>query len=138
MAMASSATAVPPSVPQVVVQLSLADDAVRQRWYSLVPSDSPVLLPLRQDSSNGVWNDVNGVAGTFAPLTVDGDPNGAVTGFSAAGVSESRQPGGNGDSEIQIRRVLYSLYLRAADTDDADRWPNPYSSRVTRTRTIYL
>jgi hypothetical protein len=81
MAMASSAAADPPSVPQVVVQLSLADDAVRQRWYSTVPSDSPVLLPLRQDSSNGLWNDVNGVAGILAPLTVDGDPNGTVTGF---------------------------------------------------------
>lgn len=64
--------------------------------------------------------------------------NGAVTGFSAAGVSESRQPGGAFDSEIQTLRVLYSLHLRAAGTDDADVWPNPYASRVTRTRARYV
>ncbi len=79
------AAAANPPILQESVTLSLADDEVSLRRYSLVPSDSPVLLPLEQVSSNGVWNDVTGVRGTAAPLVVDGDPDGRVTDYGMRG-----------------------------------------------------
>lgn len=66
--------------------------------------------------------------------------NGAITDATAAGVRVARAQGsssGNSKTEIEIQRVLYSLYLRAKDTDEAINWPNPYASRVTRTRAYY-
>jgi hypothetical protein len=76
MAMASLATAgtaVQPE-PPIYVSFSLADDAKSQRWYSLVPSDSPVLLPVvMQQSSNAVWIDVGRIPGVDAPLAVVGE-----------------------------------------------------------------
>lgn len=87
--MAATATAgatLPPDYYETSsVSLSLADDAQSQRWYSRVPSDSPVLLPLKQQSSNGVWNDVSWLRASDVPLTVDGDPVGRVTGVGWLG-----------------------------------------------------
>lgn len=81
---AATAGATPP--PQtILVSLSLADSAQNQRWYSRVPSDSPVLLPIAQQSSNGVWNDVTWLPLNKVPLTVDGDADGRVTGLGTHG-----------------------------------------------------
>jgi hypothetical protein len=74
------ATSPPPrDIPRVV--LSLADYENSERWYSVVPNDSPVLLPVKQQASNGIWNDLSGVQRSSARLRVDGDPDGALTGF---------------------------------------------------------
>ena len=67
--------------------------------------------------------------------------NGAITDATAAGVRVARAQGsssGNSKTEIELQRVLYSLYLRAKDDpNEASNWPNPYASRVTRTKARY-
>jgi hypothetical protein len=65
---------------------------------------------------------------------------GAVTDATAAGVRVARSHGassGNARTEVEILRVLYSAYKRALGTDEAVNWPNPYASRITRTRADY-
>lgn len=64
---------------------------------------------------------------------------GAVVATSAAGISMARQPAAGGGSEVsrQILRLRYSLHLRAADTADADVYPNPYAERIRRTLPAY-
>jgi hypothetical protein len=63
---------------------------------------------------------------------------GAITEVSAAGVRTVRQPPiGGSDSDIQIKRVLYSLYLRALGTSEEPTWTNPYSQSLRRVRVRY-
>ena len=83
---------------------------------------------------------------TVAQLTVilqrlqDRQVQGGITEVSAAGVRTSRKIGGDGDArtETEIRRVLYSLYLRSQGTDQAADWPNPYGERIRKTRARYV
>ncbi|HYQ04775.1 MAG TPA: hypothetical protein VER96_39140 [Polyangiaceae bacterium] len=65
--------------PRIVV--SLADNETNQRWFSVVPSDSPVLLPMKYVSSTGAGYDVSGLDSSYTHVTVAGDPDGKVTGF---------------------------------------------------------
>ena len=66
---------------------------------------------------------------------------GTITQVSAAGVSTIRELGRNATmnarTETEIKRVLYSLFLRAAGTENAQDWPNPYASMIRRTRARY-
>ena len=66
---------------------------------------------------------------------------GAVTEVTAAGVMTRRELGRgatmNARTETEIKRVLYSLYLRAQGTDAAEDWPNPYAGIIRRTRVRY-
>jgi len=66
---------------------------------------------------------------------------GAITEVSAAGVRTTRDVGSNGSTnsrtETEILRVLYSIHLRAASGPEAARWPDPYASRIRRTRARY-
>jgi hypothetical protein len=65
---------------------------------------------------------------------------GALTEVTAAGVRTVRAAGaaaGNSRTETEIKRVLYSLYVRTIGTDDADTYPNPYASMIRRTRARY-
>ena len=66
---------------------------------------------------------------------------GGITQVAAAGVSTMREFGiaKNGQSrvEVEIKRVLYSLFMRAATTDAAKQWPNPYANRIRKTRARY-
>jgi hypothetical protein len=60
--------------------------------------------------------------------------NGTITEVSAAGVRTVRdlKDAGNARIEVEIRRVMFSLHVRAPDEYD-----NPYASRIRRTRTRY-
>ena len=64
---------------------------------------------------------------------------GAITEASAGGGGVGRAEGaGNSRTEVEVLRVLYSLYVRARGTEEEGRWPNPYERRVTRTRPAFL
>jgi len=93
----SAALATSPATKVPLVVLSLADDESSQRWYSVVPSDSPVLLPVKLDSSIALGIDMIKVAGLSARLRVDGDADGRVTDFgwkSGNGLEWTWTPGG--------------------------------------------
>jgi hypothetical protein len=63
---------------------------------------------------------------------------GTITEFSAAGVRTVKTvESTNSRVETEILRVLYSLYLRARGTGEANKWPNPYVQKITRTRARY-
>jgi hypothetical protein len=63
---------------------------------------------------------------------------GTLTEVSAAGVRtvKTLSPG-NARVEVELRRVLYSLYVRAKGTDQAADYPNPYDQMIRRTRPRY-
>jgi hypothetical protein len=59
---------------------------------------------------------------------------------AAAGIRTTRDIGrgaGNSRPEVEIKRVLYSLYRRAKGTGEADNWPNPYNDMIRRTLPSY-
>ncbi len=60
--------------------------------------------------------------------------NGTITEVSAAGVRTVRdlKNAGNARIEVEIRRVQYSLHVKAPL-----EWDNPYANRIRRTRTRY-
>jgi hypothetical protein len=63
---------------------------------------------------------------------------GTITEFSAAGVRTVRTvENGSSPVQVEILRVLYSMYVIAQGTDQADKFPNPYKSRITRVRPDY-
>lgn len=63
---------------------------------------------------------------------------GTLTEVSAAGVRTVKTvTPGNSMVETEILRVLYSLHLRAAGNEEEDKYPNPYASRIRRTRARY-
>jgi hypothetical protein len=64
---------------------------------------------------------------------------GAVTEVFAAGVRTVKTVGfGNSSPDVEIMRVLYSLFLAEPVNDDGTKkWTNPYLQRVTRTRPSY-
>jgi hypothetical protein len=65
--------------------------------------------------------------------------SGGIIEVLAAGVRTTRDFSKSGTSrvEVEIKRVLYSLFLRAAGSDEAADWPNPYAGRIRMTRTRY-
>jgi hypothetical protein len=66
--------------------------------------------------------------------------SGAISEVTAAGVRTVRQFGGvagNSKTDAAILRILYSLHKRSAGTDEADNFPNPYVTRITRTSATY-
>ncbi len=66
---------------------------------------------------------------------------GGITQVQAAGVMTTRDlsvmRNGNSRIEVELKRVLYSLYLRASGTPAAKLWANPYAGRIRRTRSRY-
>lgn len=65
---------------------------------------------------------------------------GAISEVTAAGVRVVRShasQAGNTKTDVELLRVLYSLYRRALGTEEAPNFPNPYASRMTRTRAAY-
>jgi hypothetical protein len=71
----------------------------------------------------------------------DRQTKGGITEVLAAGVRTTRefQKAGTSRVDTEIRRVLYSLHLRAQGTDAATlaKYPNPYASMIRRTRARY-
>ena len=58
---------------------------------------------------------------------------GAITEVSAAGVRTVKEVGqGNSRTEVELRRVLYSLFLK-----NPTLYQDPYASMIRRTRTRY-
>ncbi len=58
---------------------------------------------------------------------------GVVSQTSAVGMQTTKSWTGSSRIDVEIRRVLYSLFLR-----DPTLYTNPYSNRVTRTRPRYV
>ncbi len=64
---------------------------------------------------------------------------GPVVEVIAGGIKTRRDMSNSGNStpEVEIMRVLYSLYLATKDLPASDRYDNPYKQRITRTRANY-
>jgi hypothetical protein len=65
---------------------------------------------------------------------------GLLTEVAAAGVRVARdigRAGGNARVELEILRVLWSLFVRAKGTGEEKNWPDPYANRIQRTRARY-
>lgn len=110
-----AAAALPPIEPRPVVWLSLRDDDAARRWYSQVPRDSPTaLLP-----ASGLWNSVV-THYSDVPLSVDGDPEGALTSMDAG--EASLELGWTYAADRQIGRTYTaSLASGVAHRADVDR-----------------
>ena len=64
---------------------------------------------------------------------------GTLTEVSAVGIRMVKTVApGTSALDIEILRVLYSLYKRALTTPEEANFPNPYLSRVRRTRSNYV
>lgn len=57
---------------------------------------------------------------------------GGIIATEASGLKQQRSFQGGGSAALELRRVLYSLFLR-----DPDTYSNPYAGRVRRTRALY-
>lgn len=57
---------------------------------------------------------------------------GVVAFYGAAGVQQQRSFQGGSRVEVEIRRLLYSLHLRAPGT-----YADPYAGRIRKTRASY-
>jgi len=63
---------------------------------------------------------------------------GTLTEVSGAGIRTVKTlTPGNARVEVEVLRILYSLHLRAVGTGDAAKYPNPYASKIRRTRARY-
>jgi hypothetical protein len=64
--------------------------------------------------------------------------SGTLTEVSATGMRTVKTiVPGNSRVETEILRVLWSMHVRAKGTEDANKYPNPYASRIRRTRPRY-
>ena len=69
----------------------------------------------------------------------DRQSKGLLAEVSAAGVRVTRdmRRGDQSRTETEILRVLWSLFIRAAGTEEAVNWPDPYANRIQKTRASY-
>lgn len=67
----------------------------------------------------------------------DRKAGGNITEVTVAGLRTVTDFAKNRVIEREIFDLRYSLYLRAAGTDQADLWPDPRLERITRTRPLY-
>ncbi|HEY6727380.1 MAG TPA: hypothetical protein VI197_25270, partial [Polyangiaceae bacterium] len=115
----------PPDPTQPMFFLALADDPAVTAAYSVVPNDSPPLLPL-EITSNVDWvPSLSGVPlARTATLSVAGDPTGAVTAHAHRGVAYAELTWTPGAAREFGRSYVAHLADGGAETQE--RWPVYY------------